>query len=34
MPPCAGMALGLDRLITLAAGRTRLADVSLTLGEI
>jgi len=32
LPPCAGIALGLDRLITLAAGRTRLADVSLALG--
>lgn len=34
MPPCAGIALGLDRLITLAAGRTRLADVSLALGGV
>lgn len=34
MPACAGMALGLDRLIAIAAGRTRLADVSLALGEI
>ncbi|MFZ6177765.1 amino acid--tRNA ligase-related protein [Nannocystis pusilla] len=32
LPPCAGIALGLDRLITLAACRTRLADVSLALG--
>ncbi|MDC0722995.1 amino acid--tRNA ligase-related protein [Nannocystis bainbridge] len=31
LPPCAGIALGLDRLITLAACRTRLADVSLAL---
>lgn len=34
LPPCSGMALGLDRLITLAAGRTRIGDVSLALGEI
>ncbi|HEY8379986.1 MAG TPA: amino acid--tRNA ligase-related protein [Nannocystis sp.] len=34
LPPCAGIALGLDRLIALAAGRTRLADVSLALGEV
>ncbi|MCY1057843.1 amino acid--tRNA ligase-related protein [Nannocystis sp. SCPEA4] len=34
LPPCAGIALGLDRLITLAAGRTRLADVSLALGGV
>jgi lysyl-tRNA synthetase class 2 len=32
LPPCAGIALGLDRLIALAACRTRLADVSLALG--
>lgn len=32
LPICAGMALGLDRLIMLACGRTRLEDVSLALG--
>ncbi len=32
LPECAGMALGLDRLIMLACGRGRLADVSLALG--
>ncbi len=29
LPACAGVALGLDRLIMLAAGRTRLADICL-----
>lgn len=33
LPPCAGIALGLDRLVMLAAGRTQIADVSLALGE-
>jgi lysyl-tRNA synthetase class 2 len=34
LPPCAGIALGLDRLIMLAAGRSRIADVSLDLGHL
>ena len=32
LPVCTGMALGLDRLIMLACGRTRLEDVTLALG--
>ncbi len=32
MPPCAGVALGLDRLLMLATGAQRLRDVSLALG--
>ncbi len=32
MPPCAGVALGLDRLLMLATGAQRLSDVSLALG--
>lgn len=32
LPVCTGMALGLDRLIMLACGRTRLDDVTLALG--
>lgn len=32
LPLCTGMALGLDRLIMLACGRTRLDDISLALG--
>lgn len=32
LPLCTGMALGLDRLIMLACGQTRLADISLALG--
>ena len=32
LPACAGMALGLDRLIMLACGRSRLEDVALALG--
>ncbi|MCB9712758.1 MAG: hypothetical protein H6712_02815 [Myxococcales bacterium] len=31
LPPCAGVALGLDRLVLLACGRRRLADVALEL---
>lgn len=33
-PACSGMALGLDRLLTLAAGRARIEDVSLALGSV
>lgn len=33
MPACSGMALGLDRLLTLAAGQRRIGDVSLALGS-
>ena len=32
LPPCAGVALGLDRLVLLATGRSRLADVAIELG--
>jgi elongation factor P--(R)-beta-lysine ligase len=32
LPPCAGVALGLDRLVLLASGRRRLADVAIELG--
>lgn len=32
LPPCAGVALGLDRLVLLATGRRRLADVAIELG--
>lgn len=32
LPPCAGVALGLDRLVLLATGRARLADVAIELG--
>lgn len=32
LPACVGVALGLDRLVMLACGRTRLQDVSLALG--
>lgn len=32
LPPCAGVALGLDRLVLLACGRSRLADVAIELG--
>jgi elongation factor P--(R)-beta-lysine ligase len=32
LPPCAGVALGLDRLVLLATGRTRLGDVAIELG--
>lgn len=34
LPLCTGMALGLDRLIMLACGAARLADVSLALGAV
>ena len=34
LPLCTGMALGLDRLIMLACGRTRLDDISLALGAV
>lgn len=32
LPPCVGVALGLDRLVMLACARVRLSDVSLALG--
>jgi lysyl-tRNA synthetase class 2 len=32
LPPCAGVALGLDRLVLLATGRQRIADVAIELG--
>lgn len=32
LPPCAGVALGLDRLVLLACGRHRLSDVAIELG--
>ncbi|MEM7155025.1 MAG: amino acid--tRNA ligase-related protein [Myxococcota bacterium] len=32
LPPCAGVALGLDRLVLLATGRTRLGDIAIELG--
>lgn len=32
LPDCVGVALGLDRLVMLACGRSRLADVTLALG--
>jgi lysyl-tRNA synthetase class 2 len=32
LPPCAGVALGLDRLVLLATGRSRIADVAIELG--
>jgi lysyl-tRNA synthetase class 2 len=32
LPPCAGVALGLDRLVLAASGRRRLADVAIELG--
>lgn len=32
LPPCAGVALGLDRLVLLACGRSRLADIAIELG--
>ncbi len=33
LPPCAGVALGLDRLVLLASGRDRLGDVAIELGR-
>ena len=32
LPACAGVALGLDRLVMLACGRSRLSDVTVALG--
>lgn len=32
LPPCAGVALGLDRLVLLATGRRRIADIAIELG--
>jgi lysyl-tRNA synthetase class 2 len=32
LPPCAGVAMGLDRLVLLATGRSRIADIAIELG--
>ncbi|MCA9707411.1 MAG: hypothetical protein KDK70_16285, partial [Myxococcales bacterium] len=34
LPPCAGAALGLDRLVLVATGRARLSDIALELGAL